>query len=224
MNAVGDWGGGVITQIHRGHFPSNAYAVALGGGACVLVDPGLDGPGIDADLRAAGLRPTHVVCTHGHFDHVGSASFFQDTYGAPVYLHTKDQKTLDRQNFLLLAFKIPHKIQRPRVTWVDDGAALDLGGATFTFQPAPGHTPGSCVVSVGDAMFTGDTLYARGVGLSKLPGEDPDVLRATIRGLWPDLRAGRLVCPGHGPVADAAALRADNHALLAFLGEPPVTP
>lgn len=49
----------------------------------VLVDTGIprDAEAIAAGLRAAGLRPAdidHVVCTHGHSDHVGNLGLFPD--------------------------------------------------------------------------------------------------------------------------------------------------
>ena len=50
---------------------------------------------------------------------------------------------------------------------------------------APGHTPGSCLIALGSALFTGDTIYTRGVGLSHLPGEQPETLRQSILAAWP---------------------------------------
>jgi glyoxylase-like metal-dependent hydrolase (beta-lactamase superfamily II) len=109
-------------------------------------------------------------------------------------------------------------VQAADVTLVDDDFSADVAGHPLCFRPAPGHTPGSCVLELGAAWFTGDTLYRRGVGLNHLPGEDQTALRATVLGLWPQLTAGRSVHPGHGESADGATLRTENEALAAFLG------
>ena len=217
---VGDWGGGAVWQITTGSFPSNAYfceADVPGGG--VLIDPGLDGAAIDAELAALGLRPHQVFCTHGHFDHTAGAAHFQQRYGCEVFLHRDDRKTMSSSNFLLMALKIPHRVTAADTTLVHDGFTADLAGQPLRFRHAPGHTPGSCVLELGSAWFTGDTLYRRGVGLNKLPGENSEQLRRTILELWPGLIADRLVCPGHGEATDGRTLRTENDALGRFLGE-----
>lgn len=216
---VGNWGSGDVRRVVSGSFPSNAYFVEAdvpGGG--VLIDPGLDAPAIDAALSAHGLRPHQVFCTHGHFDHTGGAAFFQQEYGCEVFLHRADARTMTSSNFLLMALRIPDRVRAADVTLVDDDFCADLAGHPLRFRRAAGHTPGSCVLEVGDAWFTGDTLYRRGLGLNHLPGEDLDALRAGLLALWPELTAERTVYPGHGDVADGQTVRTGNDALVDFLG------
>jgi hydroxyacylglutathione hydrolase len=216
---VGTWGSGAVWRVTSGSFPSNAYfceADVPGGG--VLIDPGLDGPAIDAALTAQGLRPHQVFCTHGHFDHTAGASWFQARYGCEVFLHEADVRTMRSSNFLLMALRIPEKVTPAEVTFVPDDASIDVAGRPMRFRPAPGHTPGSCVLEFGNAWFTGDTVYRRGVGLSALPGSDEATLRASILSLWPDLTEDRAVFPGHGDCADGATVRTGNDSLAAFLG------
>jgi hydroxyacylglutathione hydrolase len=216
---VGNWGAGTVWRVTSGSFPSNAYFVEAdvpGGG--VLVDPGLDGPAIDAALSERGLRPHQVFCTHGHFDHTGGAAWFQARHGCEVFLHEADAKTMRGSNFLLMALRIAEKVTLADVTFVTDGASIDVAGVPLRFRPAPGHTPGSCVLEFGSAWFTGDTVYRHGVGLSQLPGSDEDQLRASVLALWPELTAERTVHPGHGESADGATVRTENHSLAAFLG------
>lgn len=216
---VGDWGAGAVWRITSGVFPSNAYFCAAdvpGGG--ILIDPGLDAEAVDAALSELRLRPHQVFCTHGHFDHVGGAAYFQTRYGCEVFLHEADVRTMKAANFLLMALRIPAKVRLPEVTFVGGDASVDVGGRPMTFRSAPGHTPGSCVLEFGEAWFTGDTLYRRGIGLSRLPGEDTALLRETVLALWPELTERRGVYPGHGDCTDGATLRAENDALADFLG------
>lgn len=217
--AVGDG----IWSVTAGSFPANSYIVAadVPGGA-VLIDSGLDAGPIDAAFGELGLTPAHILCTHGHFDHIGSASFFQNKYGAPVYLHRADKKTAATCNFLLAAMKLPDRIVMPALTLVDDGFALPLGRRSATYASTPGHTPGSCTIRIGHDLFSGDTLYARGLGLSKLPGERPDDLRRSIAGMWDGLD-GLTVHPGHGRSASGADIKTNNAELLAFLDVEPAS-
>jgi glyoxylase-like metal-dependent hydrolase (beta-lactamase superfamily II) len=66
---------------------------------CILIDGGLDPAAIDAVVQELALTPAAVFCTHGHFDHAGSAAHFQKVYGCPVYLHGADRKLLKASNF-----------------------------------------------------------------------------------------------------------------------------
>lgn len=183
-----------------------------------MIDPGLDAEAIDAALSLRGFHPQWVFCTHGHFDHIGGASHFQKKYGSQVFLHKADERTMKASNFLLMAIKVPHKVVLPDVKYVHDDFRCEIGGQSLQYLPAPGHTPGSCIIEFGNAWFTGDTIYSRGVGLSAMPGEDHALIRESILRLWGGVEEGRLICPGHGPAADGAKVRRENLALLNFLG------
>jgi len=218
-SVVGNWGGGDVWCVTSGAFSSNAYfceAQVEGGG--ILIDAGLDGLTIDAELSERGLRPNAVFCTHGHFDHIGSASLFQKKYGCQVVVPKADNKLMKSSNFMLMAMKFKHKVVLPDATLVEPDHVADIAGTSLRFMPAPGHTPGSCIIEFGGAWFTGDTLYARGIGLSHLPGEDQALLKQTLRRYWDDLTPERTIYPGHGNTANGLLVRTGNAELLDFLG------
>ncbi|MEQ1804889.1 MAG: MBL fold metallo-hydrolase [Burkholderiaceae bacterium] len=210
---------GPVWTVTNGIFPSNCYLCATEiPGECFIVDPGLDATPIEAALAQYGLRPCAVLCTHGHFDHTGSAAHFQNVHNCPVYLHRRDVKTLRSSNFLLMAFKIPTRVSAPEITEVaDDLPEVRLGSRVVRFHSVPGHTPGSCVLEFGRTLFTGDTVYSRGVGLSKLPGENAEMLRRSIQSIWNRFPDDTLVRPGHGEAAELGWIKSNNAALLRFL-------
>jgi len=218
IKLVGHWGGGEVWSITSGEFPSNAYLCVTGGGECILIDGGLNPQAIDSAMRSLALVPTGVFCTHGHFDHAGAGAYFQKKYDCPVYLHRDDHQLLRAANFLLMAFKLSSRIEFPSaITGISSGDSVNVADYVLTFHGAPGHTDGSCLIELGSALFTGDTVYARGVGLSGLPGERPEVLRKSILALWPMLTANRVLYPGHGDCISGAELPKANRALLEFL-------
>lgn len=210
-----------VWRVTGGAFPSNAYICATTEpGRAFVIDPGLDPERIDRASQGLGLTVRQVFCTHGHFDHIGGASYFQRAYGAEVFLHPADLKTMKTGNFLLMVIKIEQRIILPEVTFVDpDAGPLTAGGLALSYIPVPGHTPGSCFIRCGEHLFTGDSLYARGVGLSDLPGENHGLLRQSLKALWNQIPGRTNIHPGHGPSARFADIRRDNRALLEFLGE-----
>lgn len=218
-SVVGNWGGGRVWRVTSGEFSSNSYFCEVqedGGG--FLIDTGLDGEAIDTALQEHGLHPLAVYCTHGHFDHVGSASYFQKKYSCKVFVPKADEKVMKSCNFMLMAMKINCRVTLPDATMVVSDYATNIAGKPLRYLPAPGHTPGSCIIEFGSAWFTGDTIYSRGVGLSSLPGEDHGVLKQTILRYWSTLTREITIYPGHGSVADGLSVRTGNTPLLNFLG------
>src|SRR5688572_11663131 len=69
----------------------NVYAVAGSAGSWVLVDAGLYFAAKRirawAEERFGSVKPSCIVLTHGHFDHVGSLRELADDWDAPVYAH-----------------------------------------------------------------------------------------------------------------------------------------
>lgn len=116
---------------------------------CVVVDPG----DADAVLEACalhGLRPTALLCTHHHPDHIGGVDALVDALGPlPVYGSAHD----------LRERRIPEQ-----TAGLADGERIDVLGRAFTALAVPGHTLGA-VSYVGEGMaFTGDTLFLGGCG------------------------------------------------------------
>ena len=219
MQAAVKWPCDEVRSVVNRGFQSNTYLLSTGAGNdCVVIDPGLDRESIEQELAACGWRPKAVLCTHGHFDHVGSAAWLQSTFGVPVHLCAADLTMAKRANFMLAAFRLNQRIELPDFQLVDDGdAPLVYGGRSLTFHALPGHTPGSAGIEVGDLFFSGDSLYARQTALSSLPGENHDLLRASLSRLFSWVGGSVRVLPGHGGSATIDDIRRYNEELRAFM-------
>jgi glyoxylase-like metal-dependent hydrolase (beta-lactamase superfamily II) len=188
-------------------------------GGCLLIDPGLDTKAIDAALRREGLTPRAVFCTHGHFDHIGSAEHFRREYDIDVHLHDADASLARSANLVMMALKMPHRIAVP-TSWVSigEGTQWTSGGTRVEVLHVPGHTPGSVVLLIDGRVFTGDTLYRRGVWLGSMPETDRSELIRSLQRLWALLPQDVQVYPGHGRAAMFRDIQASNVELRDLLG------
>ena len=204
-----------IISLIVGFFQENAYLVrARGGDEGLIVDPGDEADRILEAVRRTGLRPTAIVSTHGHLDHVGAAAELQEALGLPFWLHADDEFYLASLAEQALAFGLP-PVRAPRVDrYLEDGGELAVGAETVRVIHLPGHTPGGVGLYDGEALIAGDTLFAGSVGRTDLPGGDWDVLRRTLRERLLALPDATRVYPGHGPPTTIGAERGSNPFLL----------
>ena len=93
-------------------------------------------------IEKIGLDPTqikHIIIGHGHNDHVGGASYLQETYGARIHITAIDWD-------LALSGETADRPRPTRDMVVTDGQELTLGDTTLTLVLTPGHTDGTLAV------------------------------------------------------------------------------
>ena len=91
-----------------------------------------------------------------------------------------------------------------------DGDNVKLGTLTMEVMHTPGHTPGSISIALGDVVFTGDTLFAGGVGRTDFEyGSEDDLFKSIHDKLMP-LADDTIIYPGHGPESTIGEERDSN--------------
>ena len=93
---------------------------------------------------------------------------------------------------------------------VEDGDILSFGSESLKIIHTPGHTPGGICLYGESNLFTGDTLFAGGVGRTDFPGGDTKQLLNSIKDKLLKLPPETIVWPGHGYGGEHSTIAAEQ--------------
>jgi hydroxyacylglutathione hydrolase len=157
----------------------------------LIIDPGLDFPAeaqqIFEYIQEAQLKVIYIINTHGHSDHIKGNASMQEKYSVPICIHPLDAPLIDR----------PDKEKYPADIMLDEGNFLQCGGEVLKIIHTPGHTPGSICLVGERLIFTGDTLFAGGIGRTDFAGGSMSDMTKSLQKIT-SLPEYLLVYPGHG--------------------------
>lgn len=191
-----------------GHVFTNGYVVEHDG-ACFVVDaPAL----IHEVIKQEGLKPTHLLLTHQHFDHTEDVEALQNM-GINVLMHSQYDETLIRQKEARENWGIPVNIKPFEANQLlDENEAFEINGVEVKVAHIPGHSPDSIsfyLPALG-VVFAGDTLMEGSIGRTDLPGGSHELLLSGIKENLYNLPDETIVCSGHGSQTTIGNEKAHN--------------
>ena len=65
---------------------TNTFLLISDAGHAVVIDPAAEVHSYDEILKQHNATLTTILCTHGHYDHVGSAAALKAEWNATLYL------------------------------------------------------------------------------------------------------------------------------------------
>ena len=69
---------------------TNTFLLISDAGHAVVIDPAADAQTYDKILKENNAQLTTILCTHGHYDHVGSAEALRTEWNAKLYCEAAD--------------------------------------------------------------------------------------------------------------------------------------
>ena len=189
----------------------NCYVVAdpAVNKACVI-DPGADAGAIKNFLRKAGYNPEFVINTHGHGDHIAA----NGSFGCPIYIHRLDKDFLTDPERNLSSFFL-FNVRSPEASrLLEDGDKIELGNISLGIMHTPGHTPGSISIKLDGLIFTGDALFAGGVGRTDFAYGNAELLLRSIRDKLLVFDDDTVIYPGHGECSTIGEEKRSNPFLI----------
>lgn len=211
----------VVSFFHPASNTFSYLVVDPQGRQAAVIDPVLDyDPGsgkvdtasvreLMAHVRDHDLQVRWLLETHAHADHVSASRWLrqqwpQATLGIGAGI-TRVQATLAPRYALPADFRADGS-QFDHL--FDDGETFALGGYPARVIAVPGHTSDSVAYLIGDALFTGDSLFMPDGGSARcdFPGGDAAQLFRSVQRLFELPDATRVfICHDYGPGGRAVA-------------------
>lgn len=148
----------------------------------IVIDPAWEIEKIRSVLNARKCNLTAVLLTHHHPDHTNLANELADETGAEVYM---SEREIEHYGFTCTNL-------RPI-----EGSCINSAGMAIKVIDTPGHTAGSVCFSMGDYLYTGDTLFIEGCGICKGWGSSANELYESLTLLEKSFPDNTKVFPGH---------------------------
>ena len=136
-------------------------------------------------IKRHGLELEWLLETHAHADHLSAAPYIQQQLGGKIAIG--ENIKLVQQTFAGV-FGLGPDFQTDGSQFdklFQDGETFKIGGMPVAVLHTPGHTPACVCYHMGDAVFTGDTLFMPDYGTARcdFPGGSSKTLYQSIQKL-----------------------------------------
>ncbi len=189
-----------VFTLPLGAYYTNCYIIKdSASGERAVIDPGVYTPVLERVLSEKGIQNIrYILLTHGHFDHICGVYALRENFGGEVLIHEADKSCLeDSKRSLADSADGYEQTEMTADRVLADGDRIQLGDTEISVMHTPGHTMGSvCYIADGN-IFSGDTLFKRGVGRTDLPGGNLRTLASSLRKIG-CIEGEYDIFPGHG--------------------------
>lgn len=190
-----------IKTIKNNPVTSNCYIVSCSiGNSCIIIDPGSrDCIPLLNYLEKEHLFPDYVILTHEHFDHIGGVDVLREHFDIQLITSRGCSEAIGipKRNMSVFYDGRGWGIGKADIV-TEEIKNLNWGKYHLDFIESPGHTLNGICISIGDILFSGDTMIHNLKTVTKLPGGDKDQLRKTLTYLFSQFSPHTQILPGHG--------------------------
>lgn len=183
-------------SIYTGGFAAtNGYLIQTEE-TCILFDAP---SGVKEWLDKQGVKISHLILTHQHWDHCDDASKFENV---EIYAYADQSEDFVMQKLARENWGIPLDVKPFQVTkHIKHGETFAIGDTEFKALHVPGHSPDSLAFFCQDEemCIVGDALFEGGIGRTDFPNGDHKQLLDSIKKHLYTLPKSTTIFPGHGP-------------------------
>lgn len=197
-------------------FQENTYVIWDQSLACAIIDPGCSNLEERNQLRdfisINQLKPSLLLNTHCHIDHILGNEFVSNTYQLPLHLHQGELFTYKDTDRWAAMFGLPKFTVPEKLVFLLAGEVIGFGSSQLEILSTPGHSIASLSFyhAPSHQLFAGDVIFRESIGRTDLPGGNFDVLAKSIREQIYTLPNQTIVYSGHGPTTTVGHEKTHN--------------
>ena len=184
-------------------FAENTYVLSNEKADALIIDPGCYFTDEENTLRdfinKNALKPSQLLNTHCHLDHVFGNEWIYKNYGLELYMHRGEQQVLAYAPVAGNMYGLNFTAYNGHFHYLEEGDQIALGNDKLKVLLTPGHSPASICLYCKDQNFVigGDVLFYESIGRFDLPGGNEQQLYKSIREKLYVLPDETIVYPGH---------------------------
>lgn len=191
----------IVKYFPAGPFATNVYVLGCEKTKeAAIIDPSFESlDTIKSLVDSLSLKPTKILITHSHLDHIANAKAVKEFYKIPIFIHPLDKGNLIDPGSDGLPLFYPIEKAEPD-GFFNEGDSVAIGEIVGTVIHTPGHTPGGVCFYFPkeNVLISGDTLFKGSIGNLSFPTAEPEKMWTSLARLN-KLPKNTRVYPGHGP-------------------------
>lgn len=161
----------IKSKFLKNMFDQNTY-VLTNKKEAVIIDAGAELD--DVKQAVEGKKVLAVLITHAHFDHTWNLEKYVNEFGCDVYVCDGEEGRFlnsDLNACFMVRLQVSQNIEQKHIKYYAKN--LNIGSFDFDVFFTPGHTADGVCILWQKNLFTGDTVFADGVGRTDLADSNP---------------------------------------------------
>ena len=184
----------IKSKFLRNLFDQNTY-VLKNGKSALIIDAGAEVD--DVKEAAKGLKVEAILMTHLHFDHIWNIEKYLQEFDCKVYVcNGAEEKFFDsaKNASTIMRNTVVRNVSEDKINFYE--SKLQFADFDVEVLFTPGHSRDCVCLKIENKLFSGDTLFADGIGRTDLYDSDNEAMKnslKTIKNINFDV-----FYPGHG--------------------------
>lgn len=198
-------------------FQENTYIVYDETKECLIIDPGCYTKDEKKMLKEFvldnRLKPTKLINTHCHIDHILGNRFCHEQWGIQLHMHKADLPILENSKKISKMYGFEDYEDSPLPKYfLHQEDIISFGESSFNILFTPGHAPGHiCLYNKKEnIIISGDLIFNKSIGRTDLPGGDYNTLINSIKTKILPLADETQIYCGHGPYTNLGFEKKNN--------------
>ena len=183
---------------------SNCYVITVSGlTKCIVVDPGTEYCNeLMNFLLKKNLKIDFILLTHEHFDHIWGCNYLKEKFDCKIVCSElcSSNIVLSKRNLSVFFNQIGFITSKADILLESVNWELNWNYNKIIFFNTPGHSNCSICFSIGNNLFTGDTMIKGLKTVTKISGGNRNLLEESLNQIFFEYNENTIIYPGHGDV------------------------